>query len=141
MQILADAKIKESKLHDITHFGIRAAVGVIFLVHGIPKFNPGFSGFLTNMGLPVELQIPVALLETIGGILLIVGFFTRVSASLLSINMLGAIFYVKQAASLTGERGYEIDLILLAGCLATIVAGPGRVSISHIAKKIPRFLQ
>jgi len=55
--------------------------------------------------------------------------------------MLGVIFYVKQAASLMGERGYEIDLILLAGCLATIVAGPGKVSVSHIAKKIPRFLQ
>ena len=81
------------------------------------------------------------MLETIGGILLIVGFFTRISASLLSINMLGVIFYVKQAASLMGERGYEIDLILLAGCLATIVAGPGKVSVSHIAKKIPRFLQ
>jgi putative oxidoreductase len=55
--------------------------------------------------------------------------------------MLGDIFYVKQASSLTGERGFEIDLILLAACLTIIVAGPGRVSVSHIVKKIPRFLQ
>ena len=141
VQTLADAQIKDSKLHDLTHFGIRAAIGVIFLVHGSAKFNPGFIGFLTQLGIPVEMQIPIALAETVSGILLIIGILTRISSSILSIIMLGAIFYVKHAASLTGERGYEIDLVLLAGCLATIVAGPGRVSISHIAKRIPRFLQ
>jgi len=55
--------------------------------------------------------------------------------------MMGAIFYVKEASNLTGQGGYEIDLVLLAACLTIIVAGPGRISISHIAKKIPRFLQ
>jgi len=55
--------------------------------------------------------------------------------------MLGSIFHVKGASNLTGEGGFALDLMLLAGCLAIIVAGPGRVSISHIAKKIPRFLQ
>lgn len=138
---MADAQIKDSKLHDITHFGIRIAIGTIFIVHGTGKFNPGFAGFLTQLALPVEMQIPIALAESVSGILLIIGVLTRISASVLSIVMLGAIFYVKQAANLTGERGYEIDLMLLAGCLATIVSGPGRVSISHIAKKIPRFLQ
>jgi len=138
---MADAQIRDNKLHDITHFGIRAAIGVIFLVHGTGKFNAGFVGFLTNIGFPPEMQIPIALAESVSGILLLVGVLTRISSSILSIIMLGAIFHVKQAASLTGERGFEIDLILLAGCLATIVAGPGRVSISHIAKKIPRFLQ
>ena len=141
VQTLADAQIRESKLHDLTHFGIRAAIGTIFLVHGTGKFNPGFVGFLTQLGIPVEMQIPIALAESVSGTLLIIGVLTRISSSILSIVMLGAIFLVKQAGSLTGERGYEIDLVLLAGCLATIVAGPGRVSISHIAKKIPRFLQ
>ena len=141
LQTLADTQIKESRLHDLTHFGIRAAIGTIFLVHGSGKFNPGFVGFLTQLGIPVEMQIPIALAESISGILLIIGVLTRISSSILSIVMLGAIFYVKQAGSLTGERGYEIDLVLLAGCLATIVAGPGRVSISYIAKRIPRFLQ
>ena len=73
-------------------------------------------------------------------IILIIGVLTRISASLLSIIMLGAIFYVKQAQSLTGDKGVEFDLILLAASLVLIVAGPGRISISHIAKRIPRFL-
>jgi len=139
--MLAEAKFRENKLHDITHFGIRAAIGVIFIVQGSGKFNPGFAGFLTNIGLPVEMQIPIALAETIGGILLIVGVLSRISSSILSIIMLGSIFHVKGASNLTGEGGFALDLMLLAGCLAIIVAGPGRVSISHIAKKIPRFLQ
>ena len=139
--MLAEAKFLENKLHDITHFGIRAAIGVIFIVQGSGKFNPGFADFLTNIGLPVAMQIPIALAETIGGTLLIVGVLSRISSSILCIISLGAIFHVKGASNLVGEGGFDIDLILLAGCLAIIVAGPGRVSISHIAKKIPRFLQ
>jgi len=139
--MLAEAKFRENKLHDITHFGIRAAIGVIFIVQGSGKFNPGFADFLTNIGLPVEMQIPIALAETIGGIVLIVGVLSRISSSILCIISLGAIFHVKGASNLVGEGGYALDLMLLAGCLAIIVAGPGRVSISHIAKKIPRPLQ
>lgn len=136
-----DANIREGRLNDITHFGIRLAVGVIFIVHGSAKFNPGFVGFLSNIGLPAEMQIPIALAETVCGILLIIGILSRISSSLLSIIMLGAIFHVKGAASLTGERGFEIDLILLAANLTVIAIGPGRVSLSHLVKKIPRFLQ
>jgi len=34
------ATMKESKLHDITHWGLRASIGVIFLVHSLKKFDP-----------------------------------------------------------------------------------------------------
>ena len=93
-----------------------------------------------GLGLPAEMQIPIALAEMVPGILLLIGVFTRLSASLLSIVMLGAIFYVKQAGSLTGERGVEFDLILLAACLVVMIAGPGRISIAHVVKKLPRCL-
>ena len=139
--MLAEAIIKESKLHDITHFGIRAAIAVIFIVNASGKFNPGFAEWLVSIGIPAEMQIPIALAELVSGTLLLVGVLSRISASLLSIIMLGAIFYVKKASNLTGEGGYQIDLILLAACLAIIAIGPGRVSISHLVKRIPRFLQ
>ena len=136
-----DANLSQSKLHDITNMGMRAAIGVIFIVHGAGKFNEGFIGFLTGgLGLPAEMQIPIALAEMVPGILLLIGVFTRLSASLISIVMLGAIFYVKQAGSLTGERGVEFDLILLAACLVVMIAGPGRISIAHVVKKLPRCL-
>ena len=120
---------------------MRVAIGVIFIAHGSGKFGPGFAGFLTGpLGLPAEMQIPIALAELVPGILLLIGVLTRISASVLSIIMLGAIFYVKQAGSFTGDRGFEFDLILLAACLVVMVAGPGRVSASHVIKKIPRWL-
>jgi len=136
-----EAILKGNVLHDITHFGIRAAIGVIFIVQGSGKFGPGFADFLANNGVPVELQIPLALAETIGGILLIIGVLSRISSSILSIIMLGAIFVVKGASNLTGQGGYALDLLILAGVLLIIVTGPGRISISHLVKKIPRFLQ
>ena len=138
---MAGANIQETKLNDIVNFGLRAAIGVIFIVHGLGKFNPGFAGFLTGpLGLPPEMQIPIALAELVPGVLLIIGVLTRISASLISIIMIGAIFYVKKAASLTGDGAYELDLILLAASLVVIVAGPGRASLSHIIKKLPRYL-
>jgi len=136
-----EAVLKGNVLHDITHFGIRAAIGVIFIVQGSGKFGPGVADLLANIGMPVELQIPLALAETIGGTLLIIGILSRISSSILAIIMLGAIFVVKGASNLTGQGGYAIDLLILAGVLLIIVTGPGRISISHIAKKIPRFLQ
>ncbi|GFN39140.1 MAG: DoxX protein [Marine Group I thaumarchaeote] len=137
---MTEAKFRENKLFDIAFMGLRAAIATIFIVQGSGKFDPGFAGFLTNIGVPVELQIPIALAETIGGVLLIIGVLSRISSSILSIIILGAIFHVKGASNLTGEGGFAIDLMLLAGVLLIIVAGPGRVSISHLAKKIPRFL-
>ena len=137
-----NTKLSTHGLHDAAQMGMRTAIGVIFIVHGFGKFgNPGFGGWISSMGIPAEMQIPIALAEFIPGILLVIGILTRISASLISIVMLGAIFLVKGASSLTGDGGYEFDLILLAACLVVIVAGPGRVSLSYVLKKVPRVLQ
>ena len=137
-----DAELSKNKLHDIAHMGLRASIGIIFIVHGFGKFgNPGFGGWISSMGIPAEMQIPIALAEFVPGILLLIGVLTRLSGLLLSIVMLGAIFLVKGASNLTGDGGYEFDLILLATSLVIIASGPGRISISHLIKKIPRFLQ
>lgn len=140
-KLLAEAIFHENKLHDISFMGFRTVIGVIFIAHGVGKFNPGFVNFLTgSVGMPAEMQIPIALAETAGGIILIIGVLNRIIASILTIDMLGAIFIVRGASNLTGQGGYELDLILLSGLLVIIVAGPGRVSLAHIVKKIPRPL-
>ena len=139
---IMNAELSKNKLHDIAHMGLRASLGVIFIVNGFWKFgNPGFGGWIASMGIPAEMQIPIALAEFVPGILLLIGVLTRISGAILSIVMLGAIFLVKGASSLTGDSGYEFDLILLAASLLVIVSGPGKVSISHLIKKIPRVLQ
>jgi len=139
---LAEAIFKENKLHDIAHWGIRAALGSIFLVHSLKKFDPSWQDWLIQIGLPPEMQLPIALAEFIGGIMLLVGVLTRITASIFSIIVLGAIFHIRwENGFFVSEGGWEWDLVMLAALLSIIVAGPGRVSISHLVKRIPRFLQ
>ena len=137
---MTTAEIKEKILNDVVFIGLRSTIGIIFILHGMMKFSPGFAENLPNMGLPVEMQIPIALAEVIPGILLIIGILSRSSSALISIIMLGAIFMIKDAQSITGKGGVEIDLILLASCLVIMIVGPGRISAAQIIKKLPRCL-
>ena len=140
--MLTEATFKENKLHDITHWGIRAALGSIFLVHSLKKFDPSWQDWLVQIGLPPEMQLPIALAEFIGGIMLLIGVLTRITASIFSIIVLGAIFHIRwENGFFISEGGWEWDLVMLAALLSIIVAGPGRVSIAHLVKRIPRFLQ
>ncbi len=138
---MTNSEIKEKILNDIVFLGLRLGMGVIFIIHGYDKFgNDGFVGWISSMGIPGELAIIIALAEVISGTLLIIGVLSRISASVISIIMVGAIFHVKGAQSITGDKGIELDLILLAVALVIIVAGPGRISLSQVIKKIPRFI-
>ena len=134
------AELRGGILPDITMMGLRAAVGVVFIVHGAGKFNPGFAFALDNWGIPAAMQVPIALAELVPGILLLVGVLTRISSGLLAIVMLGAIFVVKGAQAFTGDGATEFDIVLLAAALLVVVMGPGRISISHIVGRLPRFI-
>lgn len=136
-------KLQELKLHDITHWGLRASIGAIFIIHSLKKFDPSWQDWLVNTaGLPPEMQIPIALAEFIGGILLVVGVLTRITGVIFSVILLGAIFHIRwEKGFFVSKGGWEWDLVMLAVVLSIIVAGPGRVSISHMIKRIPRFLQ
>ena len=137
---MTTAEIKQKVLNDVVFIGLRSVIGVIFILHGMMKFNPGFVNFLGNMGLPAEMQIPIALAEVVPGVLIIIGVLSRFSAALLSMVMVGAIFHVKGAQSITGDGGVELDLILLAASLVIMIAGPGRISLVQIVKKLPRCI-
>ncbi len=138
-----ESTIKGNKWHDITHWGIRAAIGSIFLVHSLKKFDPSWQEWLVNTaGLPAEMQLPIALAEFIGGILLIAGVLTRITGVVFSVILLGAIFNIRwENGFFVSQGGWEWDLVMLAAVLSIIAAGPGRISISYLVKKIPRFLQ
>lgn len=140
---VTEATIRGSSLHDIAHWGVRASIGVVFIFHSIKKFSPSWQEWLISVGLPPELQLPIALAEFIGGIFLIVGVLSRISGAIIAIILLGAIFKIKGLENFSGSTftGWEFDLVMLAAVLAIIVAGPGRVSIAHAVKRIPRFLQ
>ena len=137
-----DAILKGNVLHDITHWGLRASIGAIFIVHSLKKFDPSWQEWLISIGIPPEMQLPIALAELIGGILLVVGVLTRITGAVFAVILLGAIFHIRwDNGFFVSKGGWEWDLIMLTVVLAIIAAGPGRISISHLVRKIPRFLQ
>lgn len=131
-----------NKWNEITFWGIRASIGAIFIVHSIKKFDPSWQEWLAGIGIPPELQMPIALAEFIGGIMLISGVLTRITGIIFSIILLGAIFHIRwENGFFVSQGGWEWDLIMLAAVLSIIAVGPGRISISSVVKKIPSFLQ
>ena len=137
-----DATLKRNALHDITYWGIRASIGAIFIVHSLKKFDPSWQEWLISIGIPPEMQLPIALAEFIGGVFLIAGVLTRITGVVFSVILLGAIFHIRwENGFFVSKGGWEWDLVMLAAMLAVIVTGPGRASIAHLVKKIPRFLQ
>jgi putative oxidoreductase len=95
----------------------------------LPKFEniAETQGFFGSIGLPLELALPIGLLEVIGGIVLIVGVLTRIAAALLVIDMIGAIILVKLPDGFVG--GYELESLLIAILVSLFLTGPGRISI------------
>jgi len=117
---------------------MRIAAGIVFTAHGLQKFQNGLDGFAGFLG---QLAIPfpeffawvVASVELVGGIFLILGIFSRLSASLIAVIMVMAILKVKSAVGLIaasgGGPGAELDLSLLAIVLAITLMGPGCYSL------------
>ena len=99
------------------------------MAHGLPKFEniAGTQGFFGSIGLPPELALPIGLLEVIGGIFLIVGVLTRITAAFLIIDMIGAIVLVKIPDGFVG--GYELESLLIAISVSLLLTGPGRLTI------------
>jgi len=136
-----------SPVSDVGLLILRVAMGIIFLVHGWPKLNPnspmkgtaGFAGFLKQMGVPLPgfFAWVVALLETVGAVLLVLGLGTRILGVLFAINMLVAIFVAKRRVMKVGfmaqqATGWEFDLALLAGALALLFTGAGSIALDPL---------
>ena len=131
-----------NKWSEITYWGIRASIGTIFLVHSLKKFDPSWQEWLIGIGIPPELQLPIALAEFVGGVLLIAGVMTRITGAIFSVILLGAIFHIRwENGFFVSQGGWEWDLMMLAAALFIIAAGPGKFSVSGLVKKIPKFLQ
>jgi uncharacterized membrane protein YphA (DoxX/SURF4 family) len=69
-------------------------------------------GFFGNIGLPLELAIPIGLLEVIGGFALLIGIVTRIASVLFIIEMIGATIVVKLSEGFVG--GFELELLLMS---------------------------
>jgi putative oxidoreductase len=131
-----------ARLAGIAPLVVRVIVGVIMVAHGLQKLTqmgPGnFGGqVLAGLGVPLPelMGYMVTFVELLGGILLIVGLFSRLTALLLTIDLVVAILLVKLNVGLIAPQGSgagaELDLALIAGLLVVLLAGPGRLSVDH----------
>jgi putative oxidoreductase len=120
---------------------IRLALAAVMIAHGAQKVlgsfsGPGFKAFIagnTPFGFmrPAWLWLAAAALsELVGGILVGLGFLTRVGAFCIACTMLTAIAGVHWTAGFfASNRGYEYPLSLLAMAIALLIAGGGQASI------------
>lgn len=116
--------------NELSFFIIRLVLGLTFFAHGLRKFQDGIhntENFFNSLGIFDWLAYPVAILELVGGILVILGLGTRIISTLFSLLMAGAIITVKFDQGFIG--GYEFDLLLLAVSLFFVVNNSQSISL------------
>ncbi|HEV2671734.1 MAG TPA: DoxX family protein [Gemmatimonadales bacterium] len=119
-------------------FFMRLAVGGVFLRHGIIKFQNGIgatAAFLASHHIPFSAIFAVILMttETIGALCVLLGIVTRAWAAAMAMVMVVAILAVK----LPAHQGFELEALLLAGCLTLVALGDGPLSIAVKFKQSP----
>lgn len=114
---------------------LRAVIGLVFLMHGSQKLLmnglASTAAFFDSLGIPIA-QVAAGLvtaLEILGGVALILGWFTRLVAALLAIDMAVAILTARMEGGFFVPSGFEFELTLLGGCLTLAVMGPGGFSL------------
>jgi putative oxidoreductase len=116
---------------------IRITAGLMLIPHGWPKLMMGVSA-TANMALvkrgiyPAEpLAIALIALETIGGLCIALGLFTRFWAAAVTIEM-GVIVYHHLPKFGWTDRGYEYPLFWGLVMLAIALRGGGPYSLDRV---------
>ncbi len=117
---------------------LRLTLGVLILLHGVRKITDGvgpIESMLEGAGLPTVIAYGVYLGEVLGPLLLMVGWYARVGAGLIAINMLFAIGLVSWGGVLTlndfGGWAVELEGIYLFTAVALVLMDPGRFSVNR----------
>ncbi len=132
---------------------LRLILGFGMIYHGFPKLgggHDGFAGMLTMIGVPAPglMAYFVGLVETLGGLALILGAFVAIVSIPLIINMLVAMFTVHLPNGFNfmnitgmgpegmtfGMPGYEVNLLYIAGLAAIAMMGAGALSVDEMRK-------
>jgi putative oxidoreductase len=114
---------------------VRVVVGIMFLMHVSIKFKVGAAAVAANIlaknGIEPALACAyfIMALETVGGVCLIIGLFTRFFAAALAIEMLIALLFVHLPKGYAaGGGGYEYVLLIGAVCFVIAMRGGGPYS-------------
>lgn len=123
---------------DIGKLILRLTLGVLLLLHGIAKVTrgvPGIEKMVEGIGLPSYFAFGVYAGEVLAPILVLIGFYTRLGAALIVVNMLFAIVLAHRAdlyvLAKSGGWALELQAFFLFTALALTLMGPGRFSINR----------
>lgn len=126
---------------------LRVALGIVMLGHGLQKAFGWFGGFGWNgsmnyftdfVGLPSPLAAFIILIESLGSVLLIVGVAGRITAALVGIVIIGALFvdhlpngfFMNWFNTHKGE-GIEFDILFVAISVVLTINGSGKFSVDR----------
>lgn len=118
---------------------LRVTLGILILLHGISKLVHGIDwldGMLANAGLPAFLKYGVYVGEVLAPLAVIAGFYSRIGAWVIAVNMLfalglahgGELFALDpQSGGLAVEKQY----MFLFSAIALALIGPGRYAVNQ----------
>ena len=126
-----------AKYRDAGLLIMRIGLGVMFLLHGLPKLTGGpqkwkaLGAAMGNLGVdfyPVIWGFLAAVTEGIGGLLIVLGIFYRPTCVLLTFVMVvAAVKHFRAGDAFIGAASYPLELAFVFLGLAFI--GPGRFSV------------
>jgi putative oxidoreductase len=123
----------ESQLRSV----LRIVAGYTFSLHGYQKFFGWFGGMGGNKAELMSQMGAAGVLETFGGLLIILGLFTRPTAFILCGQMAVAYFMVHAPTSFAFPilNGGEITVLYCFFFLWLCAAGPGAWSVDAMISK------
>jgi putative oxidoreductase len=123
------------RLQPLALFVMRLALGAVIVGHGYQKVFGGLHHhveFVASLGPPGWTAYLSSFTEFLGGLLVLVGLFTRVAAFAICIDLSVAIAKVHFHNGLMAKGGYEFPLALAALAFGLIFFGAGPIALDHI---------
>ena len=127
------------RLEPVSWLLIRLTAGLMILPHGIPKLQAGIQATaqmaLAKRGIePAEpLALLIILLETLGGLCVALGLFTRLFAAAIFVEMMVIVYVYFPKFGWTGP-GYEYPLLWGLMMLAIAMRGGGPYALDNRLK-------
>jgi putative oxidoreductase len=123
--------------NDLGKLVLRLAAGGLMLFHGIHKVTGGIDGLVSmteSAGLPSFLAYGVYVGEVVVPVMLVIGLLTRLSAGILGLNMVAAIYIahsdqIMQVNDNTGAWAIEPAMWFLLASVAILLLGPGKIAV------------
>jgi len=122
-----------NKFQEYLYFVFRVVVGLLFLQHGGQKLFGWFGGLGGNPAELISLMGLAGVIEFFGGLAIVLGLFTRLTAAIAAIEMIVAYFiaHIPQGQIPLLNQG-EPALLFFASFLVLLAYGPGKWSLGKI---------